>query len=292
MSAPDAAGSLLGHNRQRYHHSPFGQVLEGGDAKNRYGFSGKESFDDGKLLDFGPRMMGPEAGRFLGPDPLEPELATPQSLNRYLYVRNNPLSDSDLCGEMSAQEAVDWLYSDILEPLDELAPAAAPIAEAALEVAANTAAGFGDTVTSGMGLADDSLTAMARRAAGGDNVDKDSASYTVGEVSAHVWAAVLVGAASGGAGATAGGGGAVEGTLWPGLGSGRQAINGFEYSEHALMRMAPRGLGGRGVPVSVVEDVIANGAKSAGHGTGELVHSLGNVKVVRSAKGLIKTVIH
>lgn len=118
----DAQGKLV----QRYHHSPFGQVLEGGDAKNRYGFSGKESFDDGKLLDFGPRMMGPEAGRFLGPDPLELSSFRPQSLNRYLYVRNNPLSTLDISGEAAIEEilecGVDADMSQLWDPGDEAAP--------------------------------------------------------------------------------------------------------------------------------------------------------------------------
>ncbi len=93
----DAQGALV----QRYHYLPFGEVMEGLDAKNPYGFGGKEGFAEGKLLDFGPRLMGPQAGRFLGPDPVEGRIFGPQKLNRYRYCQNNPLSDTDLSGEYS-----------------------------------------------------------------------------------------------------------------------------------------------------------------------------------------------
>ena len=50
-------------------------------------------------------------------------------------------------------------------------------------------------------------------------------------------------------------------TPWPSAGSGSQIINGIEYSVHALERMSPVGLGGRGMPPSVVENAINYGTQ-------------------------------
>ncbi len=87
-------------------------------------------------------------------------------------------------------------------------------------------------------------------------------------------------------------------TLWPsafgkGVSKGRASQNGVEFSVEALERMAPRGLGGRGVPPSVVRDVIANGSKIPGNTAGTTVHILNNVQVVTANGGkTIVTVIH
>jgi hypothetical protein len=56
--------------------------------------------------------------------------------------------------------------------------------------------------------------------------------------------------------------------------------------------MAPRGLGGRGVPVSVVENAIKNGTKSAGNQPGTVIHIFENVRVVTNqAANRVITVI-
>ena len=56
--------------------------------------------------------------------------------------------------------------------------------------------------------------------------------------------------------------------------------------------MAPRGLGGRGVPVTVVENAIKNGTKAAGSQPGTIVHVFENVRVVTNqAANRVITVI-
>ena len=76
-------------------------------------------------------------------------------------------------------------------------------------------------------------------------------------------------------------------SLWPAASGGRQVINGLEYTTHALERMSPRGLiqkgtemVSRGVPPSVVENVIKFGSKSPGNTASEIVHTFENVRVV------------
>ncbi|MGB9873270.1 MAG: RHS repeat-associated core domain-containing protein, partial [Anaerolineae bacterium] len=50
------------------------------------------------LYDYQARFYHPVLGRFLQPDPLVPEPGNPQALNRYAYVRNNPLKYTDPSG--------------------------------------------------------------------------------------------------------------------------------------------------------------------------------------------------
>ena len=44
-----------------------------------------------QLIDFNARFCGPTLGRFIQPDSVIPDLANPQSLNRFSYVLNSPL---------------------------------------------------------------------------------------------------------------------------------------------------------------------------------------------------------
>ena len=80
--------------------------------------------------------------------------------------------------------------------------------------------------------------------------------------------------------------------LWPSPASGRQVINGIEYTREALSRMAPSGLiqkgteiVSRGVPPSVVENAVQFGTKSPGNTPGTIVHTFENVIVVTNQLG-------
>lgn len=44
------------------------------------------------------RHYGSSMGQFMSPDPLGGHMEDPQTLNRYVYARNNPLSFSDPTG--------------------------------------------------------------------------------------------------------------------------------------------------------------------------------------------------
>ena len=76
-------------------YTPFGATAkELGDAKARYRFTGKERDDTG-LYYYGARYYDEAAGRFLSADSLLPNIYDPQQLNRFVYVRNNPLAIID-----------------------------------------------------------------------------------------------------------------------------------------------------------------------------------------------------
>ena len=70
-------------------------------------FTGKERDAESGNDYFLARYYGNSMGRFLSPDPIAGTLANPQSLNRYIYVLNNPLVLTDPTGMI-----VDWKDSD------------------------------------------------------------------------------------------------------------------------------------------------------------------------------------
>ncbi len=62
------------------------------------GFGGHEQLDILDMVNMGGRMYDPYMGRFLTPDPLVQAPDNTQSLNRYAYCLNNPLSLTDPTG--------------------------------------------------------------------------------------------------------------------------------------------------------------------------------------------------
>jgi len=91
----------------------YGEPLSGGDT--RYLFTGKER-DSGGEDYFGARYYGFRAGRFLTPDwSATPQVVpyaameSPQSLNLYGYVQNNPVTGIDPDGHLTSA-AYDWGY--------------------------------------------------------------------------------------------------------------------------------------------------------------------------------------
>ena len=61
-------------------------------------YTGKERDAESGLDNFGPRYYGSSMGRFMSPDEFGGHLEDPQTLNKYAYVGNNPLSRTDPTG--------------------------------------------------------------------------------------------------------------------------------------------------------------------------------------------------
>lgn len=87
--------------------NPFGEQVSCSldNASNHYRFSGKEYDSESQLDDFGSRYYSSSIGRWATPDWSERPTAVPyavfgdpQSLNLYLYVRNDPVSRADADG--------------------------------------------------------------------------------------------------------------------------------------------------------------------------------------------------
>lgn len=96
----DQSGSVV--HRQAY--TPYGEDRIGSPSGSftvaaglRYQFNFKEREQDGTgYYDYGARMYDPGSGRWLSPDNLAED-----GLNRYSYVRNNPVRHTDPTGNQS-----------------------------------------------------------------------------------------------------------------------------------------------------------------------------------------------
>ena len=67
-------------------------------AATEHTFTGKERDTESGLDYFGARYYGSSMGRFMSPDEFGGHLEDPQTLNKYSYVGNNPLSRTDPTG--------------------------------------------------------------------------------------------------------------------------------------------------------------------------------------------------
>ena len=77
-------------------YEPFGSSFnEKGDNNKKY--NNKEE-DNTKLLYYGARYYDKDIGRFTTPDPISGSITDPQTLNRYVYVKNNPMKYIDPTG--------------------------------------------------------------------------------------------------------------------------------------------------------------------------------------------------
>jgi RHS repeat-associated protein len=103
------AGDFLGSSRAMVTSSgvkcydadfyPFGgERSVSNTCPQNYKFTGKERDSETGNDYFGARYYASNFGRFVSPDPLGGNLTNPQSLNRYTYVRNNPLGLTDPTG--------------------------------------------------------------------------------------------------------------------------------------------------------------------------------------------------
>jgi RHS repeat-associated protein len=93
----DANGGKAGELK----YYPYGETRSawGGTPTDRR-FTGQRQEDSslGSLYDFNARFYSPYLNRWLSPDTIVPDPSNPQSLNRYSYVRNNPLRYTDPTG--------------------------------------------------------------------------------------------------------------------------------------------------------------------------------------------------
>ncbi|MCH9663615.1 MAG: FG-GAP-like repeat-containing protein [Gammaproteobacteria bacterium] len=75
--------------------------LRGADIRasiTELGFTGQEMIDSAGLVHMNGRLYEPESGRFVQADPVVSNPSDSQMLNRYSYVRNNPLNAVDPSG--------------------------------------------------------------------------------------------------------------------------------------------------------------------------------------------------
>jgi RHS repeat-associated protein len=92
--------SATGICEQDIDYFPYGGVILDHCPKvaQHYKFTGKERDAESGLDNFGARYDASSLGRFMSPDPLGGRLVDPQTLNKYSYVRNNPINLTDPTG--------------------------------------------------------------------------------------------------------------------------------------------------------------------------------------------------
>ncbi len=92
----NSSGAKVGELR----YTPFGETRStwGGTLTDRRFTGQREESGLGALYDYGARLFSPYLNRWIQPDTIVPDLANPQSLNRFSYVRNNPLKYIDPSG--------------------------------------------------------------------------------------------------------------------------------------------------------------------------------------------------
>jgi RHS repeat-associated protein len=106
---PDSLGSTRalsngsGQVTARYSYDAFGAVRSSsGASSTAFKFAGEQTDDEIGLIYLRARYYDPEVGRFISKDPRAGHEDIIQSLNRYVYARNNPFNVTDPSGE-------DWL---------------------------------------------------------------------------------------------------------------------------------------------------------------------------------------
>ncbi len=102
------AGAFVTGSKARY--DPFGTFTTTTPTSNpsisNHGFTGHRHNNTGTndldLIYMNARYYMPLVGRFISPDTIVPEPGNPQSFNRYVYVRNNPMNFTDPTGHMES----------------------------------------------------------------------------------------------------------------------------------------------------------------------------------------------
>jgi RHS repeat-associated protein len=84
-------------------YDPFGKVTSGG-VNSRFGYTGQEKDPETPLNYYNARYYDSSIRRFAQADDVIQDVYDPQTLNRYSYVRNNPLTYNDPTGHV-------WQYA-------------------------------------------------------------------------------------------------------------------------------------------------------------------------------------
>jgi RHS repeat-associated protein len=82
-----------------YDYGAWGEISRAGaQGPNGYLFTGSRSDGQTGLTNMNARYYNAEAAHFISADPLVPDVYAPQTLNRYAYVLNDPVSLTDRSG--------------------------------------------------------------------------------------------------------------------------------------------------------------------------------------------------
>ncbi len=105
----DGQGSVVGltdsngNEVNAYDYDPYGVILNTGTNSVANPFQYEAGYFESStgLVKFGTRYYNPQLGRWTQQDPVGGSLGDPDSLNRYLYVGNDPVNETDPSGRYS-----------------------------------------------------------------------------------------------------------------------------------------------------------------------------------------------
>ena len=130
-------GSFTALDGMRY--KPYGEDRDTGSSLNTdRKFTGQTEDEAAGLYWYASRAYDPTIGRFVSPDVLVPDPSNPQSLNRYAYVRNNPLKFVDPSGHSD-----EWLSDAWISDFREVHRQAPDDSDYAFRIYSMTAASLG-----------------------------------------------------------------------------------------------------------------------------------------------------
>ena len=96
----DSSGNLV----DSYVYDPFGNLFEQNETvANPWQYASGYLDSTTGLYHFGARYYNPTLGRWTQQDPVAPNLASPDTLNRYLYVSDSPVNFTDPSGKNEIQ---------------------------------------------------------------------------------------------------------------------------------------------------------------------------------------------
>jgi RHS repeat-associated protein len=102
IATTDASGTI----EQTFDYDVFGELRSiTGTGGTKLTFTGEEN-DDSGFVYLRARYYDPSTGRFLSRDPYPMKATDTQTINRYVYVKNNPTNYVDPSGEISIQPLI------------------------------------------------------------------------------------------------------------------------------------------------------------------------------------------
>jgi RHS repeat-associated protein len=101
LGSTNLTTNLTGTRVSELRYYPFGETrYSNGTTSTSKRFTSQEEQIDIGLYDYGARFYDPALGRFVSADSVVPQPGAPQSINRYSYVRNSPLTRIDPSGHV------------------------------------------------------------------------------------------------------------------------------------------------------------------------------------------------
>jgi RHS repeat-associated protein len=101
----DGSGTIS----DRYTYDAFGAIRSHtGASPTSFTFAGEQADPEAGLIYLRARYYDPIIGRFISPDAWKGKASQPQTLNRYVYVTNNPINQIDPTGAMLEDLKEKW----------------------------------------------------------------------------------------------------------------------------------------------------------------------------------------